>query len=606
MIDQTQIRNFAIIAHVDHGKSTLSDRFLELTGTITKEKIGQQEQFLDQNPISRERGITIKLAPVRMRYKYSSSLHALTPTLSQGERENMEENVYILNLIDTPGHVDFSYEVSRTLAACEGVVLLVDATKGVQAQTVAHFRTAKKQNLVIIPAINKIDMDGARVDSAVKQLESMGFKEEEIFLISAKTGQGVEELLHNVILKIPPPSGSIDKNLRALIFDAVYDEHRGVVAFVRIVDGSIKTNEHIELFQTKTKTNAIDTGYFTPSLVSSGELSAGEIGYVVTGVKDIRLVRVGDTVTISNIKSQISNIQPLPGYATPKPMVFFGVYPKSTDQLVALREAIQKLALIDASISFHDEYSAFLGSGFRIGFLGLLHADIFRQRLSREFNLEPLFTMPHVLYETYEGSGQEDSYKEPYMHLSIFVPQEYLGPVMTICQKKRGVMKHMEYQDTNVILEYDMPYSMFLKGLSPDLKSVSAGFVSLDYELTDYRSADVVNIEVKINENPIDILSEFAYKDEADFIARDKAKKLKEALPRQQYKQVIQATVGARILAREEIPPYRKDVLAKMSGGDRTRKDKLLEAQKKGKSRMFNVSKVEIPQEALFKMITTD
>ena len=337
MTEQKYIRNFAIIAHIDHGKSTLSDRFLEITNTIRKDILGKQEQFLDQNPISRERGITIKLAPVRMHYTFDSQ-------------------EYMLNLIDTPGHVDFSYEVSRTLAACEGVILLVDATKGVQAQTVAHLRAARKQNLIIVPAINKIDMQGAQLEKTLKQLEALGFAEEEISLISAKTGQGVEELLQHTIKTIPSPQGSVEKNLKALIFDAVFDEHKGVVAFVRLFDGKMETNNQIEMVATKTKTNAIDVGYFTPSLVSSGNLSAGEIGYIVTGVKDIRLVRVGDTVALHNYP-----VDALPGYTTPKPMVFFGVYPKATDELVPLREALGKLALIDASLTFTEEYSAFLG-----------------------------------------------------------------------------------------------------------------------------------------------------------------------------------------------------------------------------------------------------
>lgn len=577
-MNQKHIRNFAIIAHIDHGKSTLSDRFLEITETIRREKLENQEQFLDQNPISRERGITIKLAPVRMRYTY-------------------RDEEYQLNLIDTPGHVDFSYEVSRTLAACEGVILLVDATKGVQAQTVAHLRAARKENLVIIPAINKIDSPAAHVEKVVKQLEALGFSQGEMFFISAKTGQNVGLLLSAVIEKVPAPQGFSEKNFRALIFDAVYDEHRGVVAFVRVLDGSLKTNTPVELYQTKTRTNAIDVGYFTPSLVSSGIINTGEIGYIVTGIKDIRLSRVGDTI-FAQTKEQI---EPFPGYNTPQPMVFFGVYPKSTDELVALKEAISKLALIDASLTFSEEYSAFLGSGFRIGFLGLLHADIFRQRLKQEFNLEPLFTMPHVLYE----GDPENGYKEPYMHLTIHVPSTYVGAVMTVCQKKRGSMTHMEYQDDNVILAYDMPYAMFLHGLSNDLKSVSAGFASLDYDLTDYRSADLVNLEIKINDKPIDVLSEFAYKDEADYVAREKTGRLKDVLPRQQIKQVIQCCVGARVLSRDEISPYRKDVLAKMSGGDRTRKDKLLEAQKKGKAKMSTITKVEIPQEALFSLVSS-
>lgn len=578
MHDQKYIRNFAIIAHVDHGKSTLSDRFLEITETIRKDVIGKQEQFLDQNPISRERGITIKLAPVRMHYTYNGY-------------------EYMLNLIDTPGHVDFSYEVSRTLAACEGVILLVDATKGVQAQTVAHLRAAQKQNLVIVPAVNKIDMQGAMVEKTLKQLEVLGFNSESVLKISAKTGEGVAQLLQHAIDEIPFPNGSLEKSLKALIFDAVYDEHKGVVAFIRLFDGKVATNNQIELSATKTKTNAIDVGYFTPTLVSSGSLSAGEIGYIVTGVKDIRQVRVGDTIALNNYP-----VEALPGYTTPKPMVFFGVYPKATDELVPLREALGKLALIDASLTFSEEYSAFLGSGFRVGFLGLLHADIFKQRLQREFNLDPLFTLPHVSYEKIQ-QGSETVYKEPYMHLSIFIPQEYVGPVMTVCQKKRGIMLHMEYQDTNVILEYDMPYAMFLKGLSSDLKTVTSGFASVDYELTDYKEADLVEVGVQINDVPIDVLSELTYREDAESMARFKAQKLKENLVRQQYKQVIQCFIGARIIAREEISPYRKDMLAKMSGGDRTRKDKLLEAQKKGKKKMFGISKVEVPQEALFQMM---
>lgn len=613
-MNKSHIRNFAIVAHIDHGKSTLSDRFLEITGTIRREKLENQEQFLDQNPISRERGITIKLAPVRMIWEYPNTKKKETNKFQNTNTQNSLEiehwdlgiasSTYQLNLIDTPGHVDFSYEVSRTLAACEGVILLVDATKGVQAQTVAHLKAARKEGLVIIPAINKIDAPLAHVERVVKQLEAIGFTQSEMFFISAKTGQNVPMLLGAVIEKIPAPQGDTDKNFKALIFDAVYDEHRGVVAFVRVLDGSITTNTPVQLFQTKTRTNAIDVGYFTPALVSSGALGTGEIGYIVTGVKDIRLCRVGDTIfkETRSAGSGQATIEPFPGYTTPQPMVFFGVYPKSTDELVALKEAIAKLALIDASLTFSEEYSAFLGSGFRVGFLGLLHADIFRQRLKQEFNLEPLFTLPHVLYE----GNIEDGYLEPHMHLTIHVPKEYVGGVMTVCQKKRGNMTHMEYQDDTVILEYDMPYAMFLKGLSSDLKSVSSGFASLDYELTDYKPADLVELEIKINDKPIDVLSEFAYKDEAEYVARDKTGKLKEALPRQQVKQVIQCYVGARVLSRDEIPPFRKDVLAKMSGGDRTRKDKLLEAQKKGKAKMSSISKVEIPQEALFKMVSSD
>ncbi len=579
-MQQKNIRNFAIIAHIDHGKSTLSDRFLELTGTVGQDALSRQEQFLDQNPISRERGITIKLAPVRMKYA------------ADGEE-------FILNLIDTPGHVDFSYEVSRTLAACEGAILLVDATKGVQAQTVAHLREARKQNLVIIPAINKIDAPMAMPEKVAKQLELLGFPLATISFISARTGEGVEALLRRIITQLPSPRGNTENPLRGLVFDAVYDEHKGVVAFVRIVDGTLSYNESIYFLQGKEKATVLDCGIFTPSLVSQHDLSTGAIGYVVTGIKDIRKVRVGDTLT--HFDARTASVVPLPGYHTPKPMVFFGIYPRSTDELILLRQSIEKLALIDASITFHEEYSSFLGSGFRVGFLGLLHADIFKQRLAREFHVDPLFTLPQVQYEKRE----DGSFEEPFMHLTIHVPGEYVGGVMTVCQKKRGELVNMEYQDTNVIVSYDMPYASFLKGLSPDLKSVSAGYASIDYEMIGYRVADLVPLEIRVNDIPVDVLSEYAYRDEAEYVGREKVAKLKEALPRQQVRQIIQCAIHEKIVAREEIPPFRKDVLAKMSGGDRTRKDKLLEAQKKGKKKMQNISKIDIPQEALFGLMST-
>lgn len=573
---QEFIRNFAIIAHIDHGKSTLSDRFLEITNTVKKEKIGEKEQFLDQNPISRKRGITIKLAPVRMEYVY-------------------QEQKYVFNLIDTPGHVDFSYEVSRTLAACEGVVLLVDATHGIQAQTVAHFRAAQKQGLVMIPVINKIDLPNAQPEKVMKELEEMfGFKKEEILLISAKTGVNTRAVLDAVIQKVPSPSGIASAPFRALIFDAEYDEHKGVVAYVRVIDGKVQKGDGVQLFQSNVRTNAIEVGYFSPFPIASESLSAGEIGYIMTGVKDIRQSRVGDTIFLQN-----TTVVSLPGYVTPKSMVFFGVYPPSTDEFVHLREAIQKFALSDAAITFHEAYSPFLGSGFRVGFLGLLHAEIFRERMIQEFNIEPFLTMPHVLYE----KNPEGNYREPYIHLTIYAPQEYLGSIMTLCQKKKGNLITMQYQDTNVILEYDIPYSMFIRGLSSDLKTVSSGFASIDYELIDYREANLVNLEIRINEVSIDVLSEYVYTDEAPFIARQKVERLKESLPRQQVKQVIQCLADNKILARSEVPAFRKDVLAKMSGGDVTRKNKLLEKQKKGKKKMMSISKVNIPQEALLSMM---
>jgi GTP-binding protein LepA len=586
LMKQDHIRNFAIIAHIDHGKSTLSDRFLEVTHTISKDKL--QEQFLDQNVISRKRGITIKLAPVRMNYK----------------KDDVD---YQLNLIDTPGHVDFSYEVSRTLAACEGAVLLVDATQGIQAQTVAHYQVAKRQGLTMIPVLNKIDLPNAQIDAVVKELIDFGFAREEIMFISAKTGENVPELLDVIIKKIPHPKGDSTASLRALIFDAVYDEYRGVVAYVRIVDGQVKKNEQIQFYQNSLKTNLVEVGIFTPFLKETEGLSTGEIGYLVGGIKDIRLCRVGDTIVSARYRRQnekmVSDdgetVEPLPGYKTPLPMVFFGMYPKASSDYPELKEALGKLALNDTSLSYTDEYSAYLGSGFRVGFLGLLHADIVKERLKQEFGLDLLLTMPQVLYEE-----KNDEMYEPYMLLNVYVPSEYVGNVMSVCQKKKGVLLDMQYHEAFVVLSYEMPYSMFIRGLAGEIKSVTAGYGSIDYELVDYKKADLVKLEIMINSNPIDVLSELVYRDEANFIAREKTEKLKESLDRQQFRQIIQATVNNQIVAREEISPFRKDVLQKMSGGDRTRKDKLLEAQKKGKKRMKTSGKVELSQEALFSMIS--
>lgn len=576
---QSKIRNFAIIAHVDHGKSTLADRLLEITKTIPKEKMA--EQFLDQNPISRRRGITIKLAPVRMKYTLNSEL-------------------YTLNLIDTPGHVDFSYEVSRTLAACEGAVLLVDATQGIQAQTVAHFREAQKQNLVLIPVINKIDLPSAQTEMVSQELvDAFGFKEKEIIYISAKTGKNVDVLLEAIVKGLPMPRGQKDGILRGLIFDAVYDEFRGVVAYTRIVDGTVKKGEKIKFYQNNIESEITDLGYFAPHLVSSSDLTTGEIGYIITGVKDIRKVRVGDTITINNLQLTSYNFHPLPGYKIPKPMVFFGVYPKSTNDYVYLKESLAKLTLNDTALTYTEEHSSYLGSGFRVGFLGLLHAQIVKERIKQEFNLEILLTMPQVLYEKKE----DGTMLEPYMKLIVYTPKDYVGPIMNICQSRKGNLLDLTYHESHAVLSYDMPFSMFIRGISSDLKSKSKGYASLDYELTSYKIADLVKIELKVNDIAIDVLSELAYKDEAIHVARQKAERLKNFLPRQQFRQIIQGVVDHDIVTREEIPPFRKDVLSKMSGGDRRRKDKLLEAQKKGKSRLIQKAKIFIPQEALLSMI---
>lgn len=572
-MDQKHIRNFAIIAHIDHGKSTLSDRFLEITKTIAKEKLG--EQFLDQNVISKKRGITIKLAPVRMYFKHASQ-------------------EYELNLIDTPGHVDFSYEVSRTLAACDGAILLVDATQGIQAQTVAHYYTAKKQGLTLIPVINKIDLPNAQTDVVVKELVNFGFAQDEILFISAKTGEHVEKLLQTVIEKMPYPKGSETAPPRALIFDAVYDEYQGVIAYCRVFDGEFKKGDKIQFYQSNVKTDVTEVGCFTPFLKSTETLKTGEIGYIIGGIKDIRDCRVGDTIFLQN-----TTITPLPGYTTPQPMVFFGMYPKTASDFANLAESLGKLTLNDTALTYTEEYSAYLGSGFRVGFLGLLHADIVKERLKQEFGLELLLTMPQVLYETREN----DTMYEPYMLLNVYVPVVYVGNIMTVCQKRKGNLLDLQYHEGYAVLSYEMPYSMFIRGLSGEVKSVSSGYASIDYELAGYKPADLVKLDMLINNNAIDVLSELVYKEEAIHIAREKAEKLKETLDRQQFRQIIQATINGNIVAREEIPPFRKDVLAKMSGGDRTRKDKLLEAQKKGKSRMNTTGKVVLPQEALFSLI---
>jgi GTP-binding protein LepA len=436
---QENIRNFAIIAHVDHGKSTVADRLLEITKTVPKDKMS--EQFLDQNPISRRRGITIKLAPVRMNY----TLDAIS---------------YTLNLIDTPGHVDFSYEVSRTLAACEGAILLVDATQGIQAQTVAHFRTAKKQNLVMIPVINKIDLPSAQTEMVSKELaDTFGLKRQDLLYISAKTGQNVDLLLEAIVKRFPAPQGVKDKTLRGLIFDAVYDEFRGVVAYMRIVDGQVSKGDKVRFYQNNIESEITDLGYFSPHLVSASDLTTGEIGYIITGIKDIRKVRVGDTITINNLQLTSNNFHPLPGYKIPKPMVFFGVYPKSTNDYIYLKESLAKLTLNDTALTYTQEYSSYLGSGFRVGFLGLLHAQIVKERIKQEFNLEILLTMPQVLYEKKE----DGTIFEPYMKLIVYTPKDYVGPIMNICQSRKGNLLDLNYHESYAVLSYDMPFSMFIR-----------------------------------------------------------------------------------------------------------------------------------------------
>ena len=599
------IRNFAIIAHVDHGKSTLADRFLEITGVVEKGK--HEEQFLDRNPISRERGITIKLAPVRMKYEYKSY------------NDYNHYKSYILNLIDTPGHIDFSYEVDRTLSCVEGVILLVDATQGIQAQTVANAYKALEKNLVIIPAINKIDLPQAQIEKTKKELINfLGVKDEEIYLVSAKTGQGVEELLYAIIEKIPDPLGltqnlaersrpfptniSDSQYLQALIFDSYFDQHRGVIVFVRVFSGQIKKGQKVFLVNAKVEVTVEEVGYFTPDLKEADQLAAGEIGYVVTNLKDIHQVDVGETI-IDFVGNGSSNPQPLPGYKKIKPMVFAGVFPTDTADYLNLKKALEKLYLNDAAISFSPIYSKALGSGFRVGFLGLLHADVVCERLEREFGLSLVLTPPQV-----EFKKDNHSYLEPYVKLTIITPSKYLGDVLALCQNHRAKFLTMNNigKSDSIQLNYEMPMVELIADFFDKLKSVSSGYASLDWEFLDYRPVLASPLTLLLNGRAIDEFSEIVPSQKAYEKASFLVGRLKELIPRQQFEVRIQAAFLGKIIASARIAPFRKDVLVKsgkvLGTGDVGRKRKLLEKQKEGKKRMKMVGDVEIPKEAFLKL----
>ena len=634
------IRNFAIIAHVDHGKSTLADRFLEITGVLEKGK--HEEQFLDRNPISRERGITIKLAPVRMKYQVLSSKY-------QGESindfENKEEktkilntNYFILNLIDTPGHIDFSYEVDRTLACVEGVILLVDATQGIQAQTVANAYKALDKNLVIIPAINKIDLPQAQIEKTKKELiDFLGVKDKDIFLVSAKTGQGVEELLYAIIEKIPDPLegstsnflnsvgvlvppkaglrtsqviknltsspedrlGTNENNLSALVFDSYFDQHRGVIVFVRVFFGKIKKGQKVFLVNAKKEITVEEVGYFTPDLKESGQLSAGEIGYVVTNLKDIHQVDVGETIVdVGNM-----HVPSLPGYKKIKPMVFAGIFPTDPSDYLNLKKALEKLYLNDAAISFSSVYSKALGSGFRLGFLGLLHAEVVCERLEREFGLSLVLTPPQV-----EFKKEKNSYLEPYVKLTIITPSKYLGEILTLCKNHRAnflTMNNIGKSDS-IQLIYEMPMIEMISDFFDKLKSVSSGYASLDWEFLDYRPVLASPLTLLLNGKEIEEFSEVVPSQKAYEKASFLVNRLKELIPRQQFEVRIQAKFDGKIIASAKTAPFRKDVLVKsgkvLGTGDVSRKRKLLERQKEGKKRMKMVGDVEIPKEAFLKL----
>ncbi len=691
-MDQSHIRNFAIIAHIDHGKSTLADRLLELTGTVTSRDM--QEQLLDSNPIERERGITIKLAPVRMRF-----------------------HDYILNLIDTPGHVDFGYEVSRSLAACEGAILVVDATQGVQAQTLANLEQARRHNLTIIPVINKIDMPNARIEETARELEALGFgplisgppslsglpAEVPLFigtkeglspiLISAKTGKNVGEVLQAVVERVPAPTGNPEAPLRALVFSSHYDSHRGVVVFVRVVDGvvgmgavvgnknldpssvslakgaqpakSVKSHSQSEaglnfiplsrpqrpvlrFMFSGAEVAPIDIGYFMPKMQSSQGLVAGEVGYIATGLKDVRFAKVGDTITVSKLDKLVQldqfvqfnkiNVVPLPGYHEPKPMVFLGLFPISADEFTLSREAMEKLRLSDSAFTFRPITSAALGNGFHCGFLGLLHAEIVQERILREFDLTMMATAPSVEYLLTLKSGIEpgkyglkeevseltkeagkvvkiqsaaefpdvsviDQVKEPVMQVKIFSPKQYVGAIMQLAQEKRGEYIDLIYLADQAEFTYLIPLSEMIIDFFDLLKSITSGYASLDYEFFEYQKADIVKVDILFNHEKVDAFSFLTISSEAQRRGREVVERLVEVIPRQQFQVPVQAAIGGAIIARGDIKAFRKDVIAKLYGGDRTRKDKLLKKQKKGKAKMKMIGRVEIPQGAFFEVL---
>ncbi|HTK60355.1 MAG TPA: translation elongation factor 4 [Candidatus Baltobacteraceae bacterium] len=605
------IRNFCIIAHIDHGKSTLADRFLEFTGTVQKREM--KAQLLDTMDLERERGITIKLQPVRMDYK-------------KGDQE------YILNLIDTPGHVDFTYEVSRSLAAVEGAILLVDATQGVQAQTIGNLYLAIEQGLEIIPVINKIDMPAADVEkTAAEFIQLLGCKREEIILASGKTGQGIQEIVDAVIARVPPPKIEVEKPFRALIFDSIYDEYKGVVAFVRVVEGSVKRGVQAQLTATLAQNEVLEVGWFRPKLMQAASLSAGEIGYVVTGHKDISACRVGDTITVADWKAL--GLQPLPGYKEIKPMVFAGVFPKEGDEFQRLREGLLKLKLSDASLAFEPEQSSALGFGFRCGLLGLLHLEILQERLTREYNLDLIVTVPSVAYQVDLKRGETitikspselpdmsnvDRIHEPWVKLDIVTPKQYIGGVMGMVVDKRGVYQTMEYLTgtetaaavddvvgARVIMHFQMPLSAILVDFYDKLKSVSSGYASMNYEFIEYRPADVVKMSILVADDPVEALSMMVYEDDATRIGRRVCEILKEEIEQTQFEIKIQAAIGGKIVASERIKPFRKDVTGYLYGGDVTRKKKLLEKQKKGKKKMMSLAAggVDIPPEAFIAVL---
>ena len=589
------IRNFSIIAHIDHGKSTLADRLLEITGAVSKREM--KDQILDNMDLERERGITIKLNAVKLNYKY------------KGED-------YVINLIDTPGHVDFSYEVSRSLAACEGAILVVDAAQGIEAQTLANLYLAMEQDLTIIPVINKIDLPNADIPRVKKELvDVLGFNENDIILCSAKTGEGVQDILDAVIEKIPEPKINVEDKTRSLIFDSYFDPYRGVVLLVKLVDGKIKIGDTIKMMATNSTFEVVELGVHTPKEEKYNELKSGEVGYVAASIKDISTVSVGDTITVVGREAT----EPIKGYKKMKPMVFSGIFPTEPNRYEELKEALIKLKLNDAALSFEPETSEALGFGFRIGFLGLLHMDIIITRIEREFNIGIIATSPSVVYEVTltDGSIIEvdapskmpektkiNYIKEPYIYTNIIAPSEYIGAIMELCQNKRGIYKSVDYIDsTRIDVHYEIPLSEIVYDFYDRLKSTTKGYASFDYELCGYKESSLVKMDILLNGEIVDALSVIIHKDFAYQKGRAIVKKLRELIPRQMFQIPIQASIGSKVIARENISALKKNVLAKCYGGDVSRKRKLLEKQKEGKKRMKMVGTVEVPQEAFLAVL---
>lgn len=598
-MDQNKIRNFSIIAHIDHGKSTLADRLIEYTGTLTKREM--EAQILDSMDLERERGITIKAQAVRSSY----------------QAKNGEE--YMLNFIDTPGHVDFTYEVSRALAACEGALLVIDATQGIEAQTLANVYLALDNDLEIIPVINKVDLPSADPDRVKHEIEEViGIDASEAVLTSAKTGLGIEDVLEAIVAKVPAPSGISDSPLKALVFDSKFDAYKGVVLYVRVIDGRIKPGMKIKMMATNAEFEVTEVGVFKPNLVNVDSLEVGQVGFFAAAIKNVKDARVGDTVTDANNPAA----EALPGYRKATPMVFCGLYPVENSDYDNLRDALEKLQLNDASLVFEPETSVALGFGFRCGFLGLLHMDVIKERLEREYNLTLITTAPNVIYQVFRTNGDVelvdnpsnfpdptviDHVEEPYVNATIMVPKDYVGAVMELSQEKRGEYENMTYLDeTRVMIHYALPLSEIIYDYFDRLKSVTRGYASLDYELAGYRASSLVKVDILLNGEPVDALSAIVHREKAVSRGRQLVEKLRSLIPRQMFEIPVQAAIGNKVIARENVRAMRKDVLAKCYGGDISRKRKLLEKQKEGKKRMKQVGSVELPQEAFMAILKMD